>query len=33
MIADSLERNAVPTGQGGQWHAATVRRLYLRDAS
>ena len=29
-IADSLERNAVPTGQGGQWHAATVRRLYLR---
>lgn len=30
-IADSLERNAVPTGQGGQWHAATVRRLYLRD--
>ena len=30
-IADALEHNAVPTGQGGQWHAATVRRLYLRS--
>ena len=28
-IAEALEREAIPTGQGGQWHAATVRRLYL----
>ncbi len=31
-IADALDREAVPTGQGGRWHAATTRRLYLRDA-
>lgn len=30
-VAATLEREAVPTGQGGQWHGATVRRLYLRD--
>lgn len=29
-IADALGREAVPSGQGGHWHAATVRRLYLR---
>jgi hypothetical protein len=28
-----LESEGVQTGQGGQWHAATVRRLYLRDAA
>lgn len=28
-IADALEREGVSTGQGGQWHAATVRRLYM----
>lgn len=28
-IADALEREKVPTGQGGQWHAATVRKLYI----
>lgn len=31
-IAAALDREGVPTGQGGQWHAATVRRLYLRSA-
>lgn len=31
-IADALAREGVPTGQGGRWHAATVRRLYLRAA-
>lgn len=31
-IAEALSREGVTTGQGGQWHAATVRRLYLRDA-
>lgn len=29
-IADALEREAVPTGQGGQWHGATVRKLHMR---
>lgn len=32
-IAEALAREGVTTGQGGQWHAATVRRLYLRDAA
>lgn len=32
-VADMLESEGVQTGQGGQWHAATVRRLYLRDAA
>lgn len=27
-IADALEQEAIPTGQGGRWHAATVRLLY-----
>lgn len=27
-IADALESSGVPTSQGGQWHAATVRRLH-----
>ena len=29
-VADSLEHEGVPTGQGGRWHAATVRRLHER---
>lgn len=29
-IADALERNAIPTAQGGRWHAATVRSLAQR---
>lgn len=32
-IADALEAEGVQTGQGGKWHAATVRRLALADAS
>lgn len=32
-IAEALTREAVPTGQGGRWHGATVRRLYMREAS
>lgn len=28
-VADALDREAVPTAQGGQWHASTVRKLYL----
>lgn len=32
-IADALDREGVPTGQGGQWHGATVRRLYLKSAA
>lgn len=28
-IAGDLDREAIATGQGGKWHAATVRRLYL----
>ena len=32
-IAAALTRNGVPTGQGGQWHAATVRRIHQRAAS
>jgi DNA invertase Pin-like site-specific DNA recombinase len=27
-IADALQQEGIPTGQGGRWHAATVRRLY-----
>lgn len=30
QIADALTKNGVPTGQGGNWHAATVRRLHQR---
>lgn len=29
-IADVLTEEGVPTSQGGQWHAATVRRLAVR---
>ncbi len=32
-IAEALEGEAIPTGQGRRWHAATVRRLYLADAA
>jgi DNA invertase Pin-like site-specific DNA recombinase len=28
-IALALDKEKVPTGQGGQWHAATVRKLYM----
>lgn len=27
-IADALTREGVPTSQGGQWHASTVRKLH-----
>lgn len=27
-VADALTANGVPTGQGGTWHATTVRRLH-----
>lgn len=30
-IADALTAEGVQTGQGGKWHAATVRRLFLED--
>lgn len=29
-IADALTEEGVPTAQGGQWHASTVRRLAVR---
>jgi DNA invertase Pin-like site-specific DNA recombinase len=29
-VAEALEAERIPTGQGGQWHAATVRRLALK---
>jgi DNA invertase Pin-like site-specific DNA recombinase len=32
-IADALTVEGVPTGQGGKWHGATVRKLYQRGAS
>lgn len=32
-IADALAREEIPTGQGGRWHAATVRRLWLRECA
>lgn len=32
-IADALDREGVPTGQGGQWHGATARRLYLKSGA
>ena len=32
-VADALTAEGVETGQGGRWHAATVRRLALRDSS
>lgn len=27
-IADALEREAVPTAQGGRWHGSTVRKIH-----
>lgn len=30
-IADVLTAEKIKTGQGGQWHAATVRRLSMRE--
>ena len=30
-IAKMLNSEGMPTGQGGQWHAATVRKLSLRE--
>ena len=31
QIADALTSNGVDTGQGGKWHASTVRKIHLRD--
>lgn len=31
-IADALAREGIPTAQGGQWHAATVRKIHQRAA-
>lgn len=28
-IADALAREGIPTAQGGKWHGATVRKVYL----
>lgn len=33
QIADRLTESGVDTGQGGKWHAATVRKLHMRAAS
>jgi len=30
QIADALTSNGVDTGQGGRWHAATVRKIHMR---
>lgn len=32
-VADALTAEGVPTGQGGEWHAATVRRVALREVT
>jgi DNA invertase Pin-like site-specific DNA recombinase len=32
-IAEALERERIPTAQGGTWHAATVRKLYQSTAA
>lgn len=32
-IADTLTDEGIETGQGGQWHATTVRRLHIRHSS
>lgn len=32
-VADALAAEGVPTSQGGQWHAATVRRLAARESA
>jgi len=30
-VADALTDQGIPTGQGGAWHASTVRRIYQAD--
>ena len=30
-VADALDREKIKTGQGGQWHSSTVRKLYMED--
>lgn len=30
-VANTLDQQGIPTGQGGKWHGATVRRLYNAD--
>jgi DNA invertase Pin-like site-specific DNA recombinase len=30
-IADELSKEGIPTAQGGQWRAATIRLIYLRS--
>lgn len=32
-VADALTAEGVDTGQGGRWHAATVRRLAMKSAA
>jgi DNA invertase Pin-like site-specific DNA recombinase len=32
-IADTLDSESVPTGQGGEWHGATVRKIYNSHAA
>lgn len=32
-IADALDAEGIATAQGGQWHGATVRKLYLRECA
>lgn len=31
-VAAALERESIPTAQGGRWQAATIRKLYEREA-
>lgn len=32
-IADALASEGIETSQGGKWHGATVRKLYLRESA
>jgi DNA invertase Pin-like site-specific DNA recombinase len=32
QIADTLTANGVDTGQGGKWHASTVRKIHMKAA-
>jgi DNA invertase Pin-like site-specific DNA recombinase len=32
-IADALTSEGIPTAQGGQWRASTVRKLYGREVA
>jgi DNA invertase Pin-like site-specific DNA recombinase len=32
-IAQGLQAQGIPTGQGGRWHATTVRKLHDREVS